>query len=368
MSAAFAVCVLTACTGDRPSFGRIDPPESDAATTDESSSVPDSDAGSGTADGTSTEAQDDGTSTTQDDTSTTLEDDDAACNDQANDGCECTTDMLEACDDTLACTDEVCSSGACSNPIMAGFCLIDGQCYGPEQTQPGNICSVCNPAQNQSEWSAVPHGTGNPSNPCEVCSDGRLVANTGANCGSASTECSAQDTCDSDAVCQPNHESDGIACSEGECNAGECEPLPFDCIAPTPPEVTEPSNRYTFEDQTPPEGKGGTVRDGVYTHTRVDIYGTSTPPTIPVRTYEVRSQYVQIGVRDWTGSFFAIGEIQFAGSFTAANNTLTWDLENCDPQYDIPVPSMEYTATANGLITIETRPSDVVIVTTFARN
>ena len=64
----------------------------------------------------------------------------------------------------------------------------------------------------------------------------------------------------------------------------------------------------------------------------------------------------------------SIGEIQFAGSFTAANNTLTWDLENCDPQYDIPVPSMEYTATANGLITIETRPSDVVIVTTFARN
>lgn len=87
-----------------------------------------------------------------------------------------------------------------------------------------------------------------------------------------------------------------------------------------------------------------------------------------MRTYEVRSQYVQIGVRDWTGSFFPIGEIQFAGSFTTPSNTLTWDLENCDPQYNITVPNMKYTATANGLITIENRPSNIVIVTRFARN
>src|SRR5690606_4779363 len=132
----------------------------------------------------------------------------------------------------------------------------------------------------------------------------------------------------------------------GECNAGECEPLPFDCIAPNPPIVEQPSNVFVFEDGAPPKGQGGTVRDGVYTHTRFDVYGASFASHVPVRTYEVRSQYVQMGVRDWTGSFFAINEIQFAGSFTTLNNTLTWDLQNCDPQQTLTVPSLEYTATA----------------------
>jgi hypothetical protein len=290
------------------------------------------------------------------------------CNQLPNDECECTVDAQQSCADTLPCTDDSCVDGTCSTVIKAEFCVIDGQCHAAEQAQADNICSVCNPALSQSTWSGAANGTQNPSNPCQICSGVSLVANVGADCGSEPSECSAQDTCDANAACQANDEDDGKVCSEGECNAGECEPLPFDCVAPSPPTVEHDANIvFFFENDLPPEPEGGTVRDGKYTPFRIDVYGATEEPTYDLRTFEVRAPYVQVGQRPWIGTFFAIGEFQFAGSFTTSNNTLVWDLDRCDPQLDIDVDDLEYTASVNGLVTLDRLENNMTVVVNYAR-
>ncbi|HET7542221.1 MAG TPA: hypothetical protein VFK05_20275 [Polyangiaceae bacterium] len=223
------------------------------------------------------------------------------------------------------------------------------------------IASVC-----------VGTGSTNPANPCEICDVTRSRAayspSTGASCGSsANTECSAPDTCDEHAVCQANDVASGLHCTGGACQAGVCKPNPFDCIAPTPPVAALPAQVYLAIGSVP-VASGGVIVDGRYTPKRVDLYSSSTTG-IDVRTFEFKGGFVQAALRYFNVSNGAayIPEVQFSGTFTGSGSLLKFDLQRCDPNYDLSIPNLAYTATANGLVTIETLQDGAVIVTSYLR-
>jgi hypothetical protein len=59
----------------------------------------------------------------------------------------------------------------------------------------------------------------------------RLTAAEGQPCGSAATECSAQDTCDAEGRCEPNHLEGGAPCGA---------PTPDLCGLPAQASVCQP--------------------------------------------------------------------------------------------------------------------------------
>lgn len=69
-------------------------------------------------------------------------------------------------------------------------CLVGGVCVAAGTEQAGNPCMVCDPARSTVAFSAA----------------------TGKSCGAGPTACSAQDTCDAQGRCQPNHLPPSAAC------------------------------------------------------------------------------------------------------------------------------------------------------------
>jgi hypothetical protein len=216
-------------------------------------------------------------------------------------------------------------------------------------------------------------GVLNPSNPCQIChatlASSSFSPNTGAKCGSSATECSSQDTCDASGACQAN-DLVGMPCAGGACETGgvcKVGQNPFDCIAPSPPTVQFTAQVFVFTG-TPPTAKGGVIADGRYTATRIDLYNSSATG-VDIRTFEFKKGFVQAATRYYSletqGAF--IPEVRFAGSFTSSASVLKLDAEHCDPQYQIEIPSLPYTATANGLVTIATLADGSTIVTSYVR-
>jgi len=236
------------------------------------------------------------------------------------------------------------SAGAGDEPVCAG-CWLASVCVPANAKNPANTCEICDVTRSRDAYSA----------------------DVGAMCGASGTECSAQDTCDERAVCQKNDLATGVHCSAGGCVAGTCKPNPFDCIAPNPPPTSLTDEIYDFMG-TPPAATGGAIADGRYVPTRVNLYNSSATG-INVRTFEFKTGFVQVAVRYFSiethGAF--IPEVQFAGSFTSSANVLKFELERCDPQYDIDVPTFSYTASANGMTTTETLADGSSVVTSYLR-
>jgi hypothetical protein len=236
------------------------------------------------------------------------------------------------------------SAGGSEEPACTG-CRIASVCIAANAKNPANSCEVCDVARSRAAYSA----------------------DVGAKCGASGTECSAQDTCDERAVCQKNDSATGVHCATGACVAGACKPNPFDCIAPNPPVTNLTDEIYDFMG-TPPAATGGAIADGRYVPTRVNLYNSSATG-INVRTFEFKTGFVQVATRYFSiethGAF--IPEVQFAGSFTTSANVLKFELERCDPQYDIDIPTLSYTASANGMTTSETLADGSVIVTSYLR-
>jgi hypothetical protein len=61
--------------------------------------------------------------------------------------------------DTLSCTDDVCSKGACTHTLKAGNCLIGGTCYASGAKHPTASCLGCVPATATGSWSTLADGT-----------------------------------------------------------------------------------------------------------------------------------------------------------------------------------------------------------------
>lgn|SRR6185369_7894689 len=236
------------------------------------------------------------------------------------------------------------SAGVGEEPVCVG-CSIASVCVLANAKNPENSCQICDVARSRTAYSA----------------------DVGASCGASASECSAQDTCDARAVCQKNDLETGVHCATGACVAGACKPNPFDCIAPSPPVTSLTDEIYDFTG-TPPAPTGGAIADGRYAPTRVNLYN-STATGINVRTFEFKTGFAQVATRYFSiethGAF--IPEVQFAGSFTTSGNVLKFALERCDPQYDIDIPALSYTASANGMTTTETLTDGSVVVTSYSR-
>lgn len=310
------------------------------------------------------------------------------------DGSDC---VSGACMPTAGGGARICCSQICSG--VRNSCRSTGQgCVQCESAaQCGNGCDttqgICNPlrapgatctvAGQCSTNRCVPASDGtNLSRCCPNCATGQLCnasgqcvnrqSELGGNCG-GTPDCRVgtcvagvccNTTCDLDcAVCSSN----GLGCaSTGACDA-------FDCIAPNPPAVASnvPVNAVFFNAAgTPPAARGGTIRDGRYTPTRIDIYAPQA--AIRVQTYEFRARSVQIAEQDFISFSPLQGflpEMRYAGRFSTNGTSLTFQaLESCDPQFgqNLTTPSVQYTVTANGLITIAQQQLGTV-VTSYLR-
>ncbi len=221
--------------------------------------------------------------------------------------------------------------------VCAG-CVVGGSCVASGAVDPSNKCMVCTPATSKTAYS--------PS--------------VGKTCGSAQTECSGQDTCDASGTCQPNDVMDGTTCSIGECTAGSCMtvPNPFDCIAPDPPVFDPDTLDAVLVSGTAPSPMGGTIPSGRYMPIKIQFYGDQ-PSTTSVYSFEFDRGFVQVAYQPYPPW---VPQIQFAGTFTPSGNTLQFDLERCDPQYTTDVPNLQYTVTANGMMTFETTSGTRVVI------
>lgn len=265
-------------------------------------------------------------------------------------------------------------------------CVEDDDC-GNNQVCDANEC-VCNGCQIGQTCFAS--GDANPNNPCQICSPfGSATGfspNAGANCGAAPSECSAQDTCSAAGLCQPNHRTSGTTCSGGECDgAGSCEPLPnpFACNTADPPRTILPLDVLNIitSTTTPPTPLGGTIRDGVYAPTSIDVYNQAAEPTFAVRemTFEFSQGFAQIGYMTFVGTGAVLGgpELQFVGSVNTAGTSMRFDVAACDAGCEgfddlvcnLPA-AVPYTASVDSLVTFinEGDPNDgATIVTTYSR-
>ncbi|HWO10007.1 MAG TPA: hypothetical protein VNN80_11025, partial [Polyangiaceae bacterium] len=130
----------------------------------------------------------------------------------------------------------------------------------------------------------------------------------------------------------------------------------------------------------PPGATGGTVRNGRYGPTRVDVYGQANAPAFAVNqlTFEFSDGFVQVGYQAFIGTGAVLGspEISFVGTVTSAGTSLRFDVDGCaapgdcsafgDVACDVPA-SVAYSATANSLVVFQPSSDGSTVVTTYSR-
>ena len=311
----------------------------------------------------------------------------------SNDGSDCVSGSCEA---TVGGGARVCCSQACDGTL--GSCRSTGQgCVQCESAaQCGNGCNItqgtCNPLKNPGDTCTVAGqcstnscvraaGNNNVSLCCANCAAGQLC-NAQGQCVNPQSELGGN--CSTNANCRVGVCSGGVCCgsacdlncqvcsSSGVCQSNDACDV-FDCAAPNPPNVAAslPNSVVSLPGATPPVARGGTVRDGRYTPTRIDVYAALNS-SIFVATYEFRSRSVQIGEQDFLQfspptSF--LPERHYAGTFTTTATTLSFQTDTCDTQFGQPlrVPTVQYTATANSLVTIAQQDGVGTVVITYVR-
>jgi MYXO-CTERM domain-containing protein len=154
----------------------------------------------------------------------------------APNGAACTSDGI-------ACHQAVCASGACTHPIAAGSCYINGNCIAAGAQSPTNACQTCQPAVSTTSWSNVVDGTlcngGGPSCTTASCLAGTCTQTVLPNACLIAGTCVAggtQDPLDDCRACQPAQStstyttkadgasctSDNLSCTADICTAGAC--------------------------------------------------------------------------------------------------------------------------------------------------
>jgi len=142
------------------------------------------------------------------------------------------------CDDTIACTDNVCDGvGGCSYPVTAGLCLIGGQCYADQQSAPSGFCQYCDVAAANTSWTH--RATGTDCDDASACT--QLDKCQSGTCIGAPIPCNDEKACTDDScdpatgcVYTPNTNSceDGDFCTVSDtCAGGACIGVPRDCIS-----------------------------------------------------------------------------------------------------------------------------------------
>jgi formylglycine-generating enzyme required for sulfatase activity len=76
-----------------------------------------------------------------------------------DDNCDGTSDEGVSCNDGLACTTDSCGGSAgCLNSLQAGYCRIDGACWGDGQSNPADANEICLASLRPTAWSPVVDG------------------------------------------------------------------------------------------------------------------------------------------------------------------------------------------------------------------
>jgi hypothetical protein len=313
----------------------------------------------------------------------------------SNDGSDC---VSANCEPTAGGGASVCCSQACSG--VRDACRSTGQ--GCVECETAAECgNGCNVAQGTCNALRAPGATCSVSgqcstNRCVPASDGSNLSRCCPNCA-AGQLCTAQGQCvnrqsELGGNCGSNADCRIGVCSSGVCCTAACDPTceacgtngacqsngvcdAFDCIAPNPPaiEAATISGALFSLQGTPPAARGGTVRDGRYTPVRVDVYGDLSAGGFFIPTYELRGRSAQIAEKDF---FLSGGELlgflpamTYTGVFATSGVSLTFDVELCDVQFSgqsLRTPSVQYTATANGLATISQHAAGTLVIS-YAR-
>ncbi len=108
----------------------------------------------------------------------------------------------ESCVDGLDCTDDIYTGSGCENPILPGWCLINGSCAWDGDINHTNKCQICTPSLSQTSWSGNNGSVCSDNNPCtydDIC--------IGQACSGTQMQCDDGVTCTID------------GCSEGVCTA-----------------------------------------------------------------------------------------------------------------------------------------------------
>ncbi|MCB9738209.1 MAG: hypothetical protein H6747_03005 [Deltaproteobacteria bacterium] len=167
----------------------------------------------------------------------------------ASDGTACTPD-------TVPCTLDRCSAGACKHDQIAqGFCLISGACISGGASHPAKACEGCVPKQNPQGWSAL---TGTPCEDANACTT-QTVCAAGGGCFGVAVDCNDGNPCTLDA-CDPGKIGqmpcsyawttgacdDGDACTyNASCVLGTCQGTELEC---------DDENPCTTDDCSPSTG------------------------------------------------------------------------------------------------------------------
>lgn len=121
--------------------------------------------------------------------------------------------------DGIDCTMDVCSSGSCTHPVMAGSCFIGGVCYADRTPNPANGCQLCNVAASTTMWSNADGSACNDGTFCngnDGCSGGVCSTHSGPPCGTEICD-EAMDRCipcgGMGEICCPGREVDNTSTS-----------------------------------------------------------------------------------------------------------------------------------------------------------
>jgi hypothetical protein len=143
-------------------------------------------------------------------------------------------DQSDTCDGNGTCVTRAAPNGTpCDDGL---FCSVDDQCQGGSCVSTADrncgAAQACNETVDQCQCQGCvvnsrcfAPGAVNTVNPCQICDPVRSTTafspNTNAVCGSGPAECSAQDTCNNQGQCLPNHLPAGTAC--GSAPGGQCQ-------------------------------------------------------------------------------------------------------------------------------------------------
>jgi len=145
--------------------------------------------------------------------------------------CPCGSDA--DCDDGKNCTVDSCNTltGACTNTVVAGACLLGGECAFAGQNHPTDLCLVCQPAATTTGWTSKSCDDGDPCTE-DVCDSvsGECQSVSAAGCCTVDADClgTTMNACETatciEGQCQvaPDPAMEGMLCDDGDlCTAGE---------------------------------------------------------------------------------------------------------------------------------------------------
>lgn len=121
--------------------------------------------------------------------------------------CACIVDS--DCNDDVACTQDTCNGGACSNTVQPGSCRIGGECVTHNSVDPTNSCRYCDATLNKAGWTNTAIGTS--------CDDGLW--------------CTGTDTCNS-GTCQHEFNANARCTASGPCALTTCDENRDSCYEP----------------------------------------------------------------------------------------------------------------------------------------